>query len=102
MKIIYKNEKIREQYESNDFLDRKFEVKIRKKYNDFKDKVFVSKDLNELKMVFPGLRIEKLVHRDNVWSARINKQYRVEFTINKDGDLFVDEICVNKIHSHTY
>ncbi len=54
--------------------------------------VYKAKSLNELR-IYPGNRLEKIEGKDDAWSIRINKQYRIVF-IWKDSKAW--EIKVNK------
>ena len=94
MKINYNSIKVKNNYENHIWMTKSFGKDVWKQFTKFTKAVDASEDLAFLKRTFKGLRVEKI---NDVFSARLNKQFRVLFCIQ---DLIINTIIIQRITPH--
>jgi len=88
MEIEFKDQTLLEYYKELYSGKQKFSEDILKRYRDLMNYIVEAENINELSRL-RSLNIEK--YKDN-WSARISKQYRLEFDFIKPNTIFVLKI----------
>lgn len=102
MKIVYINEKIEENYTNHQWLAREFDEEVAKKFEQFRISMALADNIHDARLFNRGMNIEKLRNMDNIWSARLNKKYRVNFKCSEKSPEKITEITITKIHPHDY
>ncbi|MCP4336865.1 MAG: hypothetical protein GY679_03385 [Mycoplasma sp.] len=104
MEVSFLKEKTKLNYENDKWLDRSFGIDVRKGFKKFLEYAGVTDNLWMLYSTFRGLRIEYIKGSINpkLYSARLNKDYRVEFIKENKIMKSQTEITIKRIHPHDY
>ena len=102
MQIYYYSEKLKKNYSDDSFLNKKFGQDVCKKFKEFIQILHVAENLSDVRALKPGMKIEKLKVKNNQWSVRLNKKYRVNFQCKNKEIQKIKSITILKIHAHNY
>ncbi|MDR0559461.1 MAG: type II toxin-antitoxin system RelE/ParE family toxin [Prevotellaceae bacterium] len=95
MIVTFEKEYLRDLYETGKSVDKKyrFQPEIVRKYRHCIDLMRNSPNTNSLAR-YNSLNFEKLTgNRQGLFSIRVNKQYRIEFTVKNEGVETVVTVC---------
>lgn len=100
MDIIFNNKKLKQLYETGKSSKYRLEKQIIETFFEVVAALEASKDINDL-WHLPSLHFEKLNGYENRYSARLNKKYRLEMTIEWQNEIMtVGIIGLEDISNH--
>lgn len=100
MEVVFNNKKIEQLYINGNSNKYKLNKSIINKFFEVIAILESSKDIHDL-WKMPSLNFKKLEGFQNRYSARINKQYRLEMTIEwEDTECIVGVIGIEEISNH--
>ena len=102
MQIFYFSKKVKQNYEDEIFLQKHFGSNVLKSYKKFIISIKSSPNLFDAQSIYRGLSIEKLINKGNLWSARLNIKYRVNFECKGSELKQIKSITIKEMHSHNY
>ncbi len=100
MELVFNNKKLKELYETGKSNKYKLNKNIVKNFFELIAILEASNDIYDL-WKMPSLNFERLKGFQDRYSARINRQYRLEMTIEwKDTERIIGVIVIEEISSH--
>lgn len=102
MKVIYKDRYLEQIAKEKPKGKPKYSEEVIKKYRLRIGSIISAKDTAELREI-KSLHFERLAgNKSGLYSIRVDKRYRLEFSIDKEGTVLVEEIIVIEKMSNHY
>lgn len=92
MKILYINEKVKNDLIYLDCCKSKYPLEVCKAFQTFKERIAVYDNLMKFSEVYVGYKIKKMKGKTRqLWELRLNIKYRIIFTVNDNKEIIVIE-----------
>lgn len=98
MQVKYKNEKLKNKYEDQNYIKKTFNANMVGHLNKFRERVLVANDLFHLMRIGKGFDIKSMANSTNKWRAKLNDKWRIIFNVSEDNVT----ITVIEINPHKY